>query len=57
VTISDIVDSDHLPIISHILDHIKIRNFSEPIETFTDWEWFQGLAYDLISHRLEIKMG
>jgi hypothetical protein len=32
VGVSDICDSDHLPIVFHILDHVKIRNLSEPIE-------------------------
>jgi hypothetical protein len=31
VVVSNILDSDHLPIIFHILDHVKIRNLSEPI--------------------------
>jgi endonuclease/exonuclease/phosphatase family metal-dependent hydrolase len=31
VIVSDILDSDHLPILFHILDHVKIRNISEPI--------------------------
>jgi hypothetical protein len=30
--VSDILDSDHLPIIFHIMGHVKIRNLSEPIE-------------------------
>jgi hypothetical protein len=51
--VSNILDSDHLPIIFHILDHVKIRNLSEPNEKFTDWERFQRLASDLISPRLE----
>ncbi|PNF35683.1 hypothetical protein B7P43_G17443 [Cryptotermes secundus] len=38
VVVSDILDSDHLPIVFHILDHVKISNLSEPIEKFTDWE-------------------
>jgi hypothetical protein len=29
VTVSDILDSDHLPKIFHMLDHVKIRNISE----------------------------
>jgi hypothetical protein len=29
VTVSNILDSDHLPIIFHILDHVKIRNISQ----------------------------
>jgi hypothetical protein len=35
VIVSDILDSDHLPIVFHILDHVKIRNLSEPTEKFT----------------------
>jgi hypothetical protein len=31
VTVSDILDSDHLPIIFHMLDNVKIRNISEPV--------------------------
>jgi hypothetical protein len=54
VTVSNILDSYHLPIIFHILDHVKIRNLLEPIEKFADWEWFQSLAFDLISPRLKI---
>jgi hypothetical protein len=46
VTVSNIVDSDHLPIIFHILDHVKIRNLSEPIEKFTGWERFQSVEAD-----------
>jgi hypothetical protein len=38
VIVSDILDSDHLSIIFHILDHVKIRNLSNTIEKFTDWE-------------------
>jgi hypothetical protein len=44
VIVSDILDSDHLPIIFHILDHVRIQNFSEPTEKYTDWERFQSLA-------------
>jgi hypothetical protein len=52
--VSDILDSDHLPIIFHILYHINIRNLLEPIEEFTDWDRFQGLASELISPRIEL---
>jgi hypothetical protein len=54
VTVSNILNLDHLPILFHVLDHVKIRNFSEPIENYTDWERFQSFASDLISPRLEI---
>jgi hypothetical protein len=53
-TISDIFDLDHLPIIFHILDNAKIRNLSEPIEKFIDWDRFQSLASELVSPRIEI---
>jgi hypothetical protein len=57
VIVSDILDSDHLPILFHILDHVETRNPSEPVEKFTDWEGFQSLASDLIPPRLEINSG
>jgi hypothetical protein len=55
VIFSDIFDSHHLPIIFHILDHVKIRNLSDPIEKFTDWDRVQKLASELISPKIEIK--
>jgi hypothetical protein len=48
VNVSDILDSDHLPIIFHILNHVKVRNLSELIENFTDWDRFENLASTLI---------
>jgi hypothetical protein len=57
VIVSDILDSDHLPIIFHILDHVKIRNLSDHIEKFTDLERFESLASELISPKIEIKLG
>jgi hypothetical protein len=55
VIVSDILESDHLPIVSHTLDHVKIRTLSEPIEKFTNWDRFQRLASELISPQIEIK--
>jgi hypothetical protein len=49
VIVSDILDSDHLPIVFHILDHDNVKNLSEPIEKFTDWDRFQSLASELIT--------
>jgi hypothetical protein len=57
VIISDILNSDHLPIVFHILDHVKILNLSEPTEKFTDWNRFQSLASQLISPKTEISSG
>jgi hypothetical protein len=36
VTVSDILDSDHLPIIFHILDHVRTKQSSKPLEKFID---------------------
>jgi hypothetical protein len=57
VIVSDILDSDHLPIIFQILDHVRTLNFSTPIEKFTDWDRFQNLTSLLISPRIEINSG
>jgi len=43
VTVSDILDSDHLPIFFHIADHVSARDISAPVETHTVWEQFQSL--------------
>jgi hypothetical protein len=48
VIVSDTLDSHHVPVVSHILDHVKTKNLSESVEKFTDWERFQNLASDLI---------
>jgi hypothetical protein len=57
VTGSDILDSDHLQIIFHILDHVRTQNTSALLEKFTDREGFQNLASNLISPRIEINSG
>jgi hypothetical protein len=57
VIYSDILDSDYLPIMFHILDHVRTKQISKPLERFTDWEQFQSLASNLISPRVEINSG
>jgi hypothetical protein len=57
VVVSDILDSDHLPIIFHLLGHIRNRNLSGPVDKFTYWERFQSMATELISPRIEINSG
>jgi hypothetical protein len=57
VIVYDFLDSDHSPIVFHILDHVRTTKLSEPTEKFTDWERFQSLASDLISDRIEINSG
>jgi hypothetical protein len=44
VTVCDILDSDHLIIISHLLDRVRTTNLSDPVDKFKDWERFQSLA-------------
>jgi hypothetical protein len=55
--VSDILVSDHLPIIFHLLDHARTRNLPGPDDKFTDWEQFQNLACELISSRIQINLG
>jgi hypothetical protein len=57
VIVSDILDSDHLPIIFHILDHVRTKSISAPFEKLTDWEQFQSLASNLTSPIIEINSG
>jgi hypothetical protein len=57
VIVSDILDSDHLPIVFHILDHVRMSKLSERTKKITNWERFQGLASDLISPKIEISSG
>jgi hypothetical protein len=45
------------PIVFHILNHVKMRNLSEPIEKFTYWDRFQSLACELISPQIELNSG
>jgi hypothetical protein len=55
--VSDILNSDHLPIIFHILDRVRTKTVSAPLEKITDWERFQSLTSNLISPRIKINSG
>jgi hypothetical protein len=57
IIVSDVLDSDHLPILFHILDHVTTRNLSDLFEKFTDWERFQSLASELVSPKIQITSG
>jgi hypothetical protein len=57
VTISDILDSNPLPIFLHALNYVKAWNTLNEFETFTDWEQFQSLASELISPKIYIDSG
>jgi hypothetical protein len=52
--VSDILDSDHLPIMFHILDHVRTKQISEPLENFTDWSGFK--AWPQIEYHPESKL-
>jgi hypothetical protein len=54
VIVSDILGPDHVLIVLHLLDRIRARNLSDPVDKFTDRERFQSLASELISHRIQI---
>jgi hypothetical protein len=54
---SDVLDTDHLPVVFHILRHARTRKLSKPTGKFTDWERFQSLASDLVSPRIQINSG
>jgi hypothetical protein len=57
VTVSGILVSDHLPIVFHLLDHVRTRKFLDLVDKFTDWEWFESLASELVSPRIQINSG
>jgi hypothetical protein len=44
VIVSDILDSDHLPILFHIPDHVKIMNLSKPIKDSQIGNYFKALS-------------
>jgi hypothetical protein len=53
VTVSDVLDSDHLPIFLNILDQVCARDNSARVERHTDWDLFRSLTSDLIHPRLQ----
>jgi hypothetical protein len=54
---SDILFLEHLPVVFHLLDHIKSRNFSDVVDKFTDWERLQSLACGIISRIIQTNSG
>jgi hypothetical protein len=54
INILEILDSDHLPILFHMLDHVSTRDNSASIEIQTDWEQFQSLASILTAPTTQI---
>jgi hypothetical protein len=54
IIVTDILDSDHLPIMFTILDPVRRREALNPVETLTDWKLFQSLASELLSPVIQI---
>jgi hypothetical protein len=46
VIVCDILDSNRLPIVFHLLDHIRTRILSDPIDR---WEWWNACAKEYTS--------
>jgi hypothetical protein len=44
IIVPDMRDSYRLPIVLHILDHVKTKNLSEPAEKFTVGKVFKALT-------------
>jgi hypothetical protein len=42
-TVSDNLETDHIPVIFHIMGHAKIRNLSEPVEKVKSGIGFKAL--------------
>jgi hypothetical protein len=40
INVLEILDSDHLPILFHVLDHVRTRDNSAPTEIHTHWKQF-----------------
>jgi hypothetical protein len=57
IIISDILDSDHLPIVFHLLDHVTIGNFSDMVDKSTDWEQFLNLVSEITLLRIQNNLG
>jgi hypothetical protein len=54
VSSPDILVSDHLPVLLHVLDYVNAGDILAPVEIHTVWELFQSLVSELISPRIQI---
>jgi hypothetical protein len=53
--VTDILDSDHLPIKFSILDPVRTKEALDPVERLIDCELFQSLAPELVSSNIQIQ--
>jgi hypothetical protein len=54
VIVTDILESDRLPVIFSTLGPVRTRTILDPVENLTDWELFQSFALELISPDIKI---
>jgi hypothetical protein len=54
IIVTDILDSDQLPIMLSILDSVGKREALDPVEKLTHWEFVKSLASELISQNIQI---
>jgi len=54
VDVSDILDSNHMQILFHILDNVSTGDISAPVEIHIDWQRFRSLTSDFVSPRIQI---
>jgi hypothetical protein len=52
--VTDILGSDHLPIMFSILHPVRRKESLDPVKKFRDWELFQSLASELIPQNIQI---
>jgi hypothetical protein len=57
VIVLDGLDSDQLPIVFHLLDHVRSRKLSDQVDKFTACGWFQSQVSELISPTIQINSG
>jgi hypothetical protein len=54
VIVTNILDSDHIPIMYSILDPDRTKEALDPVEKLTYWELFQSLASEPVNQNIQI---
>jgi hypothetical protein len=57
VIVSDNMDSDKLPVVFHLLNHVRAENLWDSVGKFKYWERFQSLASESIPTIIQINSG
>jgi hypothetical protein len=53
-TVTEVLDSDYLPVKFSFADHVRARDVLYPAEKFTDWEQFQSLPSQIVSPKIQV---